>query len=97
MIDILYKRYSLYLIKLREYNYLSMTQAFKRQNSGTYGNPFRTLKDQRVPLEIRAHTVLPVRGTEDAPQTLIEVYYDCWISNYQKTIQALFIVGSAKN
>ena len=58
--------------------------AFTRQNSGTYGNPFRTLKDQRVPLEIRAHTIIP---GSDAKKTLIEIYYDCWISSYSKSIQ----------
>ena len=50
---------------------------------GTYGNPFRTLKDQRVPLEIWVETVLP-----NPDKMLRELYYDCWVSNYQKTIQA---------
>lgn len=57
--------------------------AFKRQDSGTYGNPFRTLKDQRVPLEIRAHTILPNVSEETR---YVEFYYDAWISSYQKTI-----------
>lgn len=59
--------------------------AFKRQDSGTYGNPFRTLKDQRVPLEIRAETSLP---DVSASCRLVEFYFDCWLASYTKTIQA---------
>ena len=50
----------------------------------TYGNPFRTLKDQRVPLELRADTQLPGGNKH----LLREIYCDCWISSYSKTIQA---------
>ena len=50
----------------------------------TYGNPFRTLKDQRVPLEIKTKTVLP----GDGEQFYIEQYIDCWLSSYSKTIAA---------
>ena len=59
--------------------------AFKRQDSGTYGNPFRTLKDQRVPLEIKTHTILPNISQEAA---YVEIYRDCWIQQYQKSIAA---------
>lgn len=52
----------------------------------TYGNPFRTLKDQRVPLELRAETTLP-RGADQSPYSLIEIYFDGWIASYSKTIQ----------
>ena len=65
--------------------------AFKRQDSGTYGNPFRTLKDQRVPLEIKARTILPNVSQEAA---LIETYFDCWLSNYSKSIQVSNIIIS---
>lgn len=65
--------------------------AFKRQDSGTYGNPFRTLKDQRVPLELRAHTILPNISAE---AMLVETYYDCWISSYSKSIAAQNIIVS---
>lgn len=66
--------------------------AFKRMDSGTYGNPFRTLKDQRVPLEIWVETLLPYDTTTGSDiqnyNVLLEIYFDCWVSSYQKTIQA---------
>lgn len=65
--------------------------AFKRQDSGTYGNPFRTLKDQRVPLELRSETVLPDITSK---ARYIETYLDCWISSYSKTIQAGNVIVS---
>ena len=57
----------------------------KRQDSGTYGNPFKTLKDQRVPLEIKVKTVMP---DSSANSYYIETYVDCWLSSYTKTIAA---------
>ena len=62
----------------------------------TYGNPFRTLKDQRVPLELRAHTVLPSNAANNTTSRamLIEVYYDCWVSQYSKQINAGNIIVS---
>ena len=55
--------------------------AFKRMDSGTYGNPFRTLKDQRVPLELWVETLLPYDSTPtDGIQNynvLLEIYFDC--------------------
>lgn len=66
--------------------------AFKRMDSGTYGNPFRTLKDQRVPLEIWVETLLPYDTTTSSSiqnyNVLLEIYFDCWVSSYQKTINA---------
>lgn len=60
-------------VKPTDDSYIS-DDAFKRTDADTYGNPFRTLKDQRVPLELRAHTILP---NVSARAMLIEVYYDC--------------------
>ena len=57
----------------------------KRQDSGTYGNPFKTLKDQRVPLEIKVKTVMP---DSSANSYYIETYVDCWLDSYTKTIAA---------
>jgi hypothetical protein len=57
----------------------------KRQDSGTYGNPFKTLKDQRVPLEIKVKTVMP---DSSANSYYIGTYVDCWLASYTKTIAA---------
>lgn len=65
----------------------------KSDDYQTYGNPFRTLKDQRVPLELRAHTTLP-RNDKEKAIMLIEVYYDCWVSQYSKQINAGNIIVS---
>ncbi len=48
----------------------------------SYSNPFKTLKDQRVPLEIQAKTKLPDNSY------LIETYLDCWLASYTKTVAA---------
>lgn len=50
----------------------------------TYGNPFKTLKDQRVPLELKVETRQP--GDENNIYT--ETYIDCWLSSYSKTVSA---------
>jgi len=54
---------------------------------------FKTLKDQRVPLEIQVKT--PIVGNSSAGGTIntkngsqqwyIETYIDCWLSSYNKT------------
>ena len=61
------------------------TSASKRNDSGTYGNPFRTLKDQRIPLEFKVKTIMPDMS---ANSYYIETYVDCWLSSYSKTIAA---------
>ena len=70
--------------------------ANKFNDSGTYGNPFKTLKDQRVPLELWADTKLP--DSSNAASTkfsvLREIYLDCWLANYSKTINANNIIIS---
>lgn len=51
--------------------------------TNTLGNPFKTLKEQRVPLELQVKTKQP----DDANLTYyIETYTDCWLQNYTKTI-----------
>lgn len=49
----------------------------------TYGNPFKTLKDQRVPLEFKVKTKMP-----DSNNYLMEDYVDCWLASYSKTLAA---------
>lgn len=49
----------------------------------THANPFRTLKDQRVPLEFKIKTKQPEQG-----KFLMETYIDCWLASYTKTIAA---------
>ncbi|MNV26091.1 hypothetical protein D3C71_1172050 [compost metagenome] len=50
----------------------------------TFGNPFKTLKDQRVPLEIQVRTRYP----GDKQAWVIDTYLDCWLSSYSKSIAA---------
>lgn len=52
----------------------------------TFGNPFKTLKDQRVPLEFKVKTRIPSGGTQ--VQYYVETYIDCWLASYSKTIAA---------
>lgn len=66
------------------------TAAFSANNSSTqdaiyktYSNPFKTLKDQRVPIEIKIVTNMPNSVTN---QTIEEIYLDCWLSSYSKSI-----------
>lgn len=51
----------------------------------TYSNPFKTLKDQRVPLEFKVETKSP------SGDSFVERYIDCWLSSYSKTIAATTI------
>ena len=53
----------------------------------TYGNPFKTLKDQRVPLEFMVKTRMPSTSITDT-KYVIETYIDCWLASYSKTIAA---------
>ena len=54
--------------------------------SRTFGNPFKTLKDQRVPLEFKIKTRIP---SGDSQHTYyVETYTDCWLSSYSKAIAA---------
>ena len=79
------------------YNALGLTRTGKfvapdqRQSSGkkdseyqTYSNPFKTLKDQRVPLELRVEQRKP--SVDNSIYT--ETYVDCWLTQYGKTIAA---------
>ena len=57
------------------------------QSNGIFSNPFKTLKDQRVPLEFKVKTTMPT-GTSDTAGYYVETYVDCWLSTYSKTIAA---------
>lgn len=50
--------------------------------TNTYGNPFKTLKDQRVPIEIKLKTKYP----GDDAKYIEETYLDCWVTSYSKTV-----------
>ena len=51
-------------------------------STNTLGNPFKTLKEQRVPLELQVKTKMPDVGKA----YYIETYIDCWLSSYSKAI-----------
>ncbi len=51
-----------------------------------FSNVFKTLKDQRVPLEIEIKTKMPSKGGSSAGRMLIDKYVDCWIQQYSKNI-----------
>ena len=57
---------------------------YHRPKNKTFSNPFKTLKDQRVPIEIQTRTQLS--GDEDA--WYIETYVDCWVSSFSRSIAA---------
>jgi hypothetical protein len=51
----------------------------------TLSNPFKTLKDCRVPLEFKVKIRLP----DDQNDTYhVDTYIDCWVQQYSKTIAA---------
>ena len=52
--------------------------------NNTISNPFKTLKDQRVPIEIKIMQRQP--GSNAAPT--YETYIDCWLTAYGKTISS---------
>lgn len=64
----------------RIYDALGMTDWNAHDPSG-FKKIFSTLKDQRVPFEIRVQTKQP--GTNE--RYYEEVYQDCWISSYKKS------------
>lgn len=63
----------------------SNSNSIQDANYRTFGNPFKTLKDQRVPLEIQVKTRMPA-GENQA--WLTDTYLDCWLSSYSKSIAA---------
>ena len=63
-------------------------------STNTLGNPFKTLKEQRVPLELQAKTKQP----DDQNTTYyVETYVDCWLTQYSKSIatQTITVTESA--
>lgn len=49
----------------------------------TFANPFKTLKDQRVPLEFKTQVNEPAGGNS---ATYTITYIDCWLSTFGKTV-----------
>lgn len=52
-------------------------------------NPFKTLKDQRAPIEIKMKTRLPLDyygASAGGEKWYEETYVDCWLASYSKTI-----------
>jgi len=58
--------------------------ASTKNSYNTYGNPFKTLKDQRVPIEIQTKTIMP----DSQMSYYIETYIDCWLTQYGKQFQS---------
>lgn len=56
----------------------------------TFSNPFKTLKDQRVPLEVMTKTQMD--GTQNA--WYVETYIDCWLTSYGKSYSSSEITVS---
>lgn len=56
----------------------------------TYGNPFKTLKDQRVPLELRVE----IKNPSQDSSVYTETYLDCWLTSYSKTVSSQNITVS---
>lgn len=52
-------------------------------STNTLGNPFKTLKEQRVPLELKVKTKMP---DGDSIAYYVETYTDCWLQSYSKSI-----------
>ncbi len=63
------------------------------RSNGIFSNPFKTLKDQRVPLEFKVKTKMP-NGTNDTPRYYVDTYLDCWLASYTKTVAANTITVS---
>ena len=59
-------------------------EVYHRPIARTFSNPFKTLKDQRVPIEIQSKTQMD--GTQNA--WYIEAYVDCWLTSYSKAFSA---------
>lgn len=55
-------------------------------NVGNGKNPFKTLKDQRVPIEIKMKTRKPMDYNSGVDGMYEEAYVDCWLASYSKTV-----------
>ena len=55
-----------------------------------YSNVFKTLKDQRVPLEIKIETKMPPEDGDitKGHRILVDTYVDCWLASYSKSVAA---------
>lgn len=65
---------------------------YPSRNNGyrTHSNPFKCLKDNRVPIEIKVELAQP--GDNAKPK--YETYIDCWLTQYGKTISSSTITIS---
>lgn len=70
-------RFAIYNANL--FHALGLTDSGQHSDKSGISNPFRTLKDQRVPLEI-------IVKTNCGHITTYEKYIDCWLTNYSKSI-----------
>ena len=70
--------------KSSEYKPSNKGDSYHRPKNGTFSNPFKTLKDQRVPIEIQTRTQLD----GDANAWYVETYVDCWINSFSRSIAA---------
>ena len=64
-------------------DYVYGTASTMDSTSRTYGNPFKTLKDQRVPLEFKVKVRLP---DDQNDSYHVDTYIDCWLQQYSKAI-----------
>jgi len=63
-----------------------------------YSNVFKTLKDQRVPLEIEIKTKIPVTTSGGTTYKIMtDSYVDCWLNSYSKAVssQTITVTESA--
>ena len=63
-------------------DYVYGTASTMDATSRTYGNPFKTLKDQRVPLEFKVKVRLP---DDQNDSYHVDTYIDCWLQQYGKS------------
>ena len=77
-------RYGTFQKKQNYDPFTSGDDTYHRPTANTFSNPFKTLKDQRVPIEIQTRTQLD----GDADAWYVETYVDCWISSFSRSIAA---------
>lgn len=66
-----------------KYNY-DGKEINQTNTNNTLSNPFKTLKDQRVPIEIKLSIRQPGRNAKPITQT----YIDCWLTQYSKAVSS---------
>lgn len=66
-----------------KYNY-DGSEIIQQNTNSTLSNPFKTLKDQRVPIEIK----LSIRQPGQNAKPITHTYIDCWLTQYSKTVSS---------